>query len=99
MNRFFAFIALATLPMAGAGAMAPRPKVADPKLASCGADKVKSYVGKPATPEVRTAVGRISGAERARWIEPGMMVTMDYHPNRLNARLGSDGRIGSFTCG
>lgn len=75
----------------------PDPIVSGPN--SCGAARVASYVGKSANPATRAEIARISGADRVRWIEPGMAVTMDYRSNRLNAELSGQGRIIRFTCG
>ena len=66
---------------------------------SCGANKVAAYVGKLANPATRAEIARLSGADRVRWIEPGMAVTMDYRSNRLNADLSGQGKITRFTCG
>lgn len=67
--------------------------------ADCGADKVKAYVGKDATDAVRAEVTAKSGAQSVRWITPETMVTMDLRHDRLNAHLGTNGKIGSFRCG
>ena len=68
-------------------------------LVHCGADKVQSYVGKDATPTVRSEVAQKSGAANIRWITPEMMVTQDYRQDRLNVHLGTDNKIGSVNCG
>ncbi|MCP5088617.1 MAG: hypothetical protein GY952_17650 [Rhodobacteraceae bacterium] len=38
-------------------------------------------------------------AKRVRVIKPGMAITMDYLPNRLNIAIGEDGRIVRVYCG
>lgn len=73
----------------------PRRPMAD----NCGASKVQSFIGQLADAPTRRTVASTSGAASVRWLEPGMMVTMDYRPDRLNAHLGGNGKIGSFKCG
>lgn len=75
----------------------PAPKIAN-KTDDCGASKVRAYVGRQTTPDLRAEVEQKSGARTTRWIMPGMMVTEDYRPDRLNAHLGTDNKIGSFSC-
>ena len=67
--------------------------------ADCGADKVRAYVDKEATPALRTEVAAKSGAKSIRWLTPDAMITMDLRHDRLNAHLGMNGKIGSFRCG
>lgn len=67
--------------------------------ADCGADKVRAYVGKEATPALRAEVAAKSGAKSIRWLTPDAMITMDLRHDRLNAHLGMNGKIGSFRCG
>jgi hypothetical protein len=42
---------------------------------------------------------RRSGARTLRWIQPGMMVTMDYSAGRLNIELNEQQRISRISCG
>lgn len=65
----------------------------------CGSTLVQTYVGLRANQTVREEVSRRSGAEVIRWIEPGMAVTMDFSPNRLNAELDQDGVVVTLRCG
>lgn len=62
----------------------PRP---DPGPNACNADKVQPWIGKAATPAVRAAVQKATGAERIRWLYPDSVVTMDYNPARLNVTM------------
>ena len=53
-----------------------------------------ALVGKPATdPGVPPA------SPTVRHITPGMQVTMEFMPARLNLRIGPDGKITEITCG
>src|SRR5262245_20023990 len=61
---------------------------------TCGKAQHAALVGKPATdPGVPLA------SRTVRHITPGMQVTMDFMPARLNIRIGPDGKITEFTCG
>lgn len=65
----------------------------------CGASLVQSFVGIRANETLRAEIATRSGARTVRWIEPGMAVTMDFRPDRLNAELDQDGVITVFRCG
>jgi hypothetical protein len=58
--------------------------------ASTGNDKVADATPPPSM-EPR-------GDKPMRVIKPGMAVTMDYRPDRLNVQVGEDGKISKFTC-
>lgn len=61
---------------------------------TCGADGLQDLVG--------TSVGALDSAtlpETRRVIFPGMAVTMDFRPERLNIEVGSDDRIARVFCG
>ena len=92
-------LALPAAAMLLAPACAPQtPPEAIPGV-ECNAEKLGSLVGKPRGPEVEAEARRLSGANIVRWLEPGMMVTQEFRPDRLNLHLGTDGRIGSARCG
>ncbi len=42
---------------------------------------------------------RLSGSRDARWISPGMAVTMDFREDRLNFELDAQGKIVRAFCG
>lgn len=65
----------------------------------CGASLVQSFAGLRANATLREEIASRSGARTIRWIEPGMAVTMDYRPDRLNAELDPDGVILTLRCG
>jgi len=61
---------------------------------TCSKAQYAALVGKPATdPGVPPA------SRTVRHITPGMQVTMDFMPARLNIRIGPDGKITQITCG
>lgn len=65
----------------------------------CDAAKVQYLIGHIRSDAVTNAARKRSGARVVRYLTPGMMVTMEYRGDRLNLHLGTDGRIGSATCG
>lgn len=65
----------------------------------CGTSLIGSFVGLRANDAVREEVASRSGAPTIRWIEPGMAVTQDFRPDRLNAMLDQDGVVTEFRCG
>jgi hypothetical protein len=61
---------------------------------ACGAADLQGIVG--------TSVGELQAASlpgNRRIILPGMAVTMDFQPERLNVEIGSDDRIARVFCG
>jgi hypothetical protein len=79
----------------------PPPPVARPDMGpnACGANRIKPFVGRKATPSVRAEVARATGAKAIRWITPGMAVTMDYRTDRLNVSLTKAEVIEGARCG
>lgn len=72
----------------------PGPPVTDPLGPVCGADGLQGLVGQP-----QSVLATMKFAGPTRVIEPGMAVTMDYSPSRLNIWIGEDDRIERVTCG
>ena len=60
---------------------------------ACGAAELQDMVG-----QSRDILATMKFAVPVRVIEPGMAVTMDFQPNRLNFAIGEDGTISSITC-
>lgn len=83
---------LAALCLALAGCVEPVPDL--PPADACGAPGLQGLVGQP-----RSVLAAMTFAGPVRVIEPGMAVTMDYSPNRLNIELDAGGRITRVTCG
>lgn len=82
------------LGMAGCQLMPPVVVWPVPPVADCGAAGLGSYVGKPVTSLPTNGMWSV-----LRVIKPGMMVTMDYNPTRLNVRVTGSGKILQLTCG
>lgn len=62
--------------------------------ALCGAEGMRDLVGQPAS----VLDGMVLPAD-TRIVRPGMAVTMDYRPDRLNIDLDEDDRILRLSCG
>lgn len=72
---------------------APEPQ--PPTLAStCGADGLQSLVGQPASVLQTMRFGTTT-----RLIRPGMAVTMDFSPSRLNIEIDPRETITRVSCG
>ena len=65
----------------------------------CRQQAFVDFIGKVATSEIGARLLRESGARTIRWVQPGMMVTMDYREDRLTVRLASNNRIVTAGCG
>ncbi len=65
----------------------------------CGAAQLHELLQRHDSPAIRAAVSRFAGEAPVRWIAPGMAVTADYAPERLNLILDEDGRIATMRCG
>ena len=61
---------------------------------TCDGERYGPLVGQDAT-----ALERVMILGQVRVIRPGMVVTQDYRPERINFNIGADGRIASITCG
>jgi hypothetical protein len=65
----------------------------------CNAAAARGLAGRTATEELAAEALALTGARQTRTITPGMMVTMDYSPDRLNIHVGPDGRVERLVCG
>lgn len=65
-----------------------------PPVESCNASQIQGLIGQPAS-----VLNEMSLAEPFRIIKPGMAVTMDYAPERMNIHLDKNNLIESVTCG
>lgn len=74
----------------------PAARVGD--QASCGADKVGSYLGVLATDEVTAKIKSASGAKALRVVGPRDIMTMDYRTDRLTIETDDGGRIKRLRC-
>ena len=65
----------------------------------CQGDSLGQFTGQPATQKLGEDMLRVSGARRLQWVGHGMMVTMDFSPERLRAFLTADNRVERANCG
>jgi len=65
----------------------------------CNADAASGYVGKTATAENVEAARKAAGADMARTLSPGQVVTMEYRDGRLNLHIDDARTITRITCG
>lgn len=82
--------ALMALPLVLAACVETAPPTRD----ACGAGALQGLVGQD-----RGVLAAMTFPNPTRVIEPGMAVTMDFSPARLNIWLGETGRIDRITCG
>jgi hypothetical protein len=62
--------------------------------ATCGADGLQGLIG-----QSEAVLATMRFAQPIRIIRPGMAVTMDYNPNRLNIEVDGFGQIIRVSCG
>ena len=97
LGKGVAGMALAVAVGACVPASDPYPGVADPApggVNQCGALDLQYLLGAPAR-DLET----IRFNKPVRVIRPGMAVTMDFSPERLNIQIDREGRISQVTCG
>lgn len=63
-------------------------------VAACPAGELTEYVGQP-----ESAADEIAYDGTVRVIQPGMVITMEFNPDRLNIEIDEDGRIARIYCG
>jgi hypothetical protein len=61
---------------------------------TCDGERYGTLVGQDAT-----ALERVLILGLVRVIRPGMVVTQDYRPERINFEIGADNRVARITCG
>ncbi len=60
---------------------------------TCGASRFRQLIGTQAS-----AIDRASLPAATRVIMPGQMITMDFRADRLNIRVGPDGKVTEIGC-
>ena len=94
--RRLALLACLVLPACAATTASPAPPAG---AAVCRPENLARFVGQPATQELGAEMQRVSGARVLQWVGHGMMVTMDFSPQRLRVFLTADNRIDRASCG
>lgn len=93
----FAPLVLAPLALLLAACVAPAPKPTPdpmPPITACGAGELQGLIGRSAA-----VLQTMRFAGPVRVIRPGMAVTMDYSPNRLNIEVDAREIITRVSCG
>ena len=94
-------LAVATLLLTACTATSP--PMSDPippQPLGCNADAAKpNAIGKVATTDVVDHARRDAGAQMARVLKPGQMVTMEYREGRLNIDVDEANVITNLRCG
>lgn len=89
---------VAALPAACATAV-PEPAVVGAGPFLCRDFASAQFIGREATSALGAELQRASGARVIRWVQPGMMVTMEFREDRLTVRLDERNRVQSASCG
>lgn len=66
---------------------------------TCRNSNLNQFAGRQATSQLGSEMLRVSGARRLRWVQPGMMVTMEFSAERLTVHLDASGRVERAICG
>jgi hypothetical protein len=74
------------------------PAMGEPS-AICRNQGLAAFVGQPATQELGERMLAATGARHLRWVAHGMMVTMDFSPERLTVFLDAANRVERASCG
>lgn len=91
--------ACATPAAGGARAGAGLPADEVEYATSCYPENAAFAVGQPATRDLIEQARAAAGAQIARTLAPGQMVTMEYHPSRLNIDVDADNVVTQVRCG
>lgn len=84
------FAMLLMLPLGACVVQAPPPP---DMTATCGAEGLQGLVG-----QQESVLATMRFGQPVRIIRPGMAVTMDYRPDRLNIEVDASGRIIRVHC-
>ena len=98
MTRFAPLAATAALALSLGGCVTlfDRPAASG---ATCSADELTDYVGKPATARLGEEIMQASGAKQLQWLQPGTAATMDFRGDRLRVTLDAGNKVVSARCG
>ena len=83
--------------LAGCQMSAPQvslPNLGNDMVENCGAEDLQNLIGQP-----KSVLDSMRFSQTLRVIEPGMMVTEDYSPSRLNIYVNGAGIISELRCG
>lgn len=75
------------------------PPTTSPAPGACQAGPAGFAVGQVATPTLVAEAQRRAGAQRARVLRPGQVVTMEFDAGRLNLDVDAGDRVTRVRCG
>jgi hypothetical protein len=87
---------LGLMPLAACTTVAPAVPVAP--AAACSPVTLGQFVGQRRGTDLQARMLKLTGKSAIRWVEPGMMVTMDFSENRLTVYLDAAGRVERVSC-
>jgi hypothetical protein len=65
----------------------------------CRGDALAAFAGREVTGDVGAEILHASGARTLQWVQPGMMVTMEFRADRVRVWLAPGNRIERAACG
>ncbi len=80
-------------------ASAPSPSPASAMVVACNAQPAQFAVGQNSTASIMESARVRAGAQMARILRPGQMVTKEFNAQRLNLQVDANGRILAVNCG
>jgi peptidase inhibitor I78 family protein len=75
------------------------PGTAPPPQPGCNAEAARNVVGQLASTQMVEQARSAAGAQTARTLKPGQMVTMEYNASRLNIDVDAGNTITNVRCG
>jgi hypothetical protein len=66
---------------------------------TCRNDALTQFTGQAASEDLGARMLAASGARSIRWVAHGMMVTMEFSPDRLTVYLDESNRVERASCG
>lgn len=60
---------------------------------------LNQFIGQRRGEDLSTRMLKLTGKTALRWVEPGMMVTMDYSEARLTVYLNAANKVERVSCG
>ena len=91
-------VALILVPLAACTSLQPA-VTAPPATDACLPANLDRFTGQSATSELGARMLASTGKTALRWVQPGMMVTMDFREDRLTVYLDASNRVERASCG
>jgi hypothetical protein len=98
MHKVALLVAVAMVASCATGPAQP-PAHGETPGQECRSAGLEGFAGQEATTAVGAEILRVSNAAALRWVQPGMMVTMEFRADRVTAWLAPGNRIERVSCG